>query len=392
MFFTFLNKEDSHNLNLSSLMGYTPEQILYYYLNSFIILPFDTYARAKELVENVDNPNPTLGTWIKLIEEDIKASLDLLTLKNSEYITTLGPYYYVPTNTRFYFTKNVPVQNQLGADDFATLLSLQITPAADQELHRYNKTRKNAKKAPKNADDLLQDLEMCIRALKETERLNKHINYLNKVLEMRSALVEQEICPPEPDNLPEKPDKPAEPERTALNNLIPFSRVKLKPAPKQNNNYNHEMKVYFIRYREYEKACDRYKFALESWAELSAEFHDKCMQDIQTAQSQLKTTQKMLGVYNNIIIKSYVHADYQDIKTLSTFKHYLETGRAKDLQDCMNVYEEEKHWSEIKASQERIENTIYFLQSDNEHFRYADKKMTEILTDINEKSKPEAQV
>ena len=58
-----------------------------------------------------------------------------------------------------------------------------------------------------------------------------------------------------------------------------------------------------------------------------------------------------------------VHADYQDINTLSAFKHYLETGRANDLQDCMNLFEEERHWDEIKASQERIENTIYFLQN-----------------------------
>jgi hypothetical protein len=264
-------------------------------------------------------------------------------------------------------------------------MSFQTTPAPEQELHRYNKTRKNAKKVAKNKEELIEDLNMCIAALKETERLNKHINYLNKVLEMRCAIVEQEeVSPPEPDNLPDKPEKPNDAERSTLNNLIPFSRVRNKQSPKNNCNYNHEMKIYFIRYREYEKACDRYKNALEIWGNLYTPFINRCMQDIQKAESQLKYTQKMLGVYNNIVNKSYVHADYQDIKTLTTFKHYLETGRAIDLQDCMNVFEEEKHWSEIKASQERIENTIYFLQSDNDNFRYADKKINEILTGITE--------
>jgi hypothetical protein len=349
-------------------------------------LPFDAYAKAKDLAENMETPNPVLMEWLFLIEEELQASPDLLHLRDSEFITSIGPYYYTSTNTRFYFVKDNPINDQLSAEDFATILSLQTTPVPDQELHRYNKTRKNAKKVAKNKEELIEDLNMCTAALKETERLNKHINYLNKVLEMRCSIVEQdEILPPEPDNLPEKPEKPNDIERTTLNNLIPFNRARNKQVPK-SNNFNHEMKIYFIRYREYEKACDRYKNALENWNELCIEFINKCTQDIQKAETQLKYTQKMLGIYNNIVNKSYVHADYQDTKTLTTFKHYLETGRAIDLQDCMNVFEEEKHWSEIKASQERIENTIYFLQTDNEHFRYADQKINELLNGRNENS------
>jgi hypothetical protein len=70
---------------------------------------------------------------------------------------------------------------------------------------------------------------------------------------------------------------------------------------------------------------------------------------------------------------------YQDIKSLQTFKHYLETGRANDLQDCMNLFEEERHWHDIKASQERIENTIYFMQSNDEGLRFASEHIEQLL-------------
>jgi hypothetical protein len=149
------------------------------------------------------------------------------------------------------------------------------------------------------------------------------------------------------------------------------------------------MKVYFIRYREYEKACDRFKEALECWVALAGPFTDTCMKDIEYSEQNLKNARRILSVYNNIISRSYVHIDYQDIRTLSTFRHYLETGRCIDLQDCMNVWSDEKHWSEIKASQERIENTIYFLQNDSEYTRFADQKINEMLKNISPKSTDE---
>ena len=77
----------------------------------------------------------------------------------------------------------------------------------------------------------------------------------------------------------------------------------------------------------------------------------------------MQKAQKALDLYNTVLDKSAIHSDYQDIKTLEMFRYFLETGRANDLQECINLYEEEKHWQEIKASQERIENTIYFLQN-----------------------------
>ncbi|NLB88117.1 MAG: hypothetical protein GX790_02665 [Syntrophomonadaceae bacterium] len=111
---------------------------------------------------------------------------------------------------------------------------------------------------------------------------------------------------------------------------------------------------------------------------------DKCFEDIDVAEEKLKKANSILEIYNTILSKSFIHPDYQEISTLETFKYYLETGRANDLQDCMNLFEEERHWKEIKASQNRIENTIYFLQSETDLTRFADENINLYLRRFNE--------
>ena len=101
--------------------------------------------------------------------------------------------------------------------------------------------------------------------------------------------------------------------------------------------------------------------------------------DIDEAESKMNRALQALELYNNILDRSSVHADYQDVKTLETFRYFLETGRANDLQECMNLYEEEKHWHEIKASQERIENTIYFLRNSSEQGLIASEQLDLLL-------------
>jgi len=51
----------------------------------------------------------------------------------------------------------------------------------------------------------------------------------------------------------------------------------------------------------------------------------------------------------------------------------------------MNLYEEETRWLEIKASQERIENTIYFMQTGNEGLLKAGEHVDQILRRVNDK-------
>ena len=139
------------------------------------------------------------------------------------------------------------------------------------------------------------------------------------------------------------------------------------------------MKIYFIKSRQHEKACERYKKALQNWPENREAFVQKCGLEVQEAKSTLKNALELRSIYQDIIRKSYVHSVYQNVDTLNKFQYYLETGRADDLQGCMNIYEIESHWEDVKAGQERIENTIYHLQPDNEALFYANQEVNRLI-------------
>jgi hypothetical protein len=50
----------------------------------------------------------------------------------------------------------------------------------------------------------------------------------------------------------------------------------------------------------------------------------------------------------------------------------------------MNIYEEERLWTEIKASQERIENTIHFLQYENDALNLASEETARLIASARE--------
>lgn len=391
MFFTFLNKDKAHYPDLSLLLQYTPEEVLFYYYNSHLSISLQTYQELKVAVEAEEDTLAPGCQWKELLEEELGLHKDLDTLLNNEYIHVIGPYYYPFSNTRFYLSKKTPSGiQQISAPDFTTIMGLEFLEPIPKEVLEYHKSRKNSKKVHKTKEELIKDINMCIISLQDTEKVNKHLNYLNKLLELRHGIVNIEnIWPHEPDVLPTKPRK-TESTPSPGSNLIPFasfkSRRKRKSQEEEPNSFNHQMKIYLMQYREYEKACDRYKEVLEQWQDYSSDFLERCYVDIEITEAKLKNAQKNLRIYNNIISKSLVHTDYQDIDTLSVFKHYLETGRANDLQDCMNLYEEERHWDEIKASQERIENTIYFLQNSDDKSRLAQDHIERLLKKFNDRS------
>lgn len=359
MFFTFLNKENPCYLDFSIFKSYTPEKVLFYYYNSSIKIPVEYYLQ----LSREDESTPAQKEWLSFLEDNLKIIEDIETFVENEYLESIGPYYYPPTNTCFYFTKGKP-EEIITAYDLSILENLRQSPDMDKDIHDYYKARKNSKKPYKTKEELLKDINMCILSLKETETLNRHINFLNKLLENRSQILEQEeIMPFKPDNIPPKPQKP---EKSGPNkeNLIFFNFSK-KAKAKSSEIYHQERKIYFIRYREYEKACDRYKEVLKEWENVRKDFIDRCLSEIRETELRLKQAHRALDIYNTIIERSYIHSDYQEVKTLESFRHYLETGRADNLQACMNIYEEEKYWQEIRDSQYRIENTIYFLQSLN---------------------------
>ncbi|MBO8158897.1 hypothetical protein [Thermosyntropha sp.] len=376
MFFTFLNKENPDSLDFSVLDRYSPDKVLFYYYNSSLKIPVQYYISLTE-----ENPSESpQKEWISFFEEELKIIEDVEAFLDNEYLEIIGPYYYPTTNTCFYFTKS-KASEVITAEDLDILERLHQSPDIEKEVYTYYKARKNSKKSCKNKEELLKDINMCITSLKEIEILNRHINYLNKFMENRSSILEQEdLMPPEPDNLPPKPHKP-EDTAQSKDNIIFFNFSKKNKA-KNSEIYHKERKIYYIRYREYEKSCDRYKEVLKNWENFKHEFLKKCLNEVQEAELRAKNASRALDIYNTIIEKSFVHSDYQEVKTLETFKHYLETGRADNLQDCMNLFEEEKYWQEIRASQTRIENTIYFLQNaSSSEYLEEDFKNLNTLTD-----------
>jgi len=388
VFFTFLNKDNPIYPDISLMTGYYPDLVLTYYYNSQLKIPLSTYLQLKQIAAENTNAGAPIREWEMFFAEiDLDADLD--SFSSNEYIWTIGPYYYPLTNTRIYLSKDTPTPAELlTTENLDYLISLEHTPELHSELYSYYKSRKGNKKAAKNESELIKDINMCLTSLREIEKVNRHINFLNKFLEQRYAVAEEEnLQPAEPDNLPIKPLKEEERE-LPVSNLIPFNLIvnrKRKQTEKNSSNFNHDMKVYIIRYREYEKACDRFKAILENWSQYYEALMDNCFRDIEMAELNIKRSHKQLQVYNTILVKSFIHSIYQDTQTLSTFRHYLETGRTHNLQECMNLYEEECHWSEIKASQERIENTIYFLQGANEDYRTASAHIDQIIKRVTNK-------
>lgn len=366
MFKTFLNKEDWHFLDLSTLLIYDPQQVLFYYYNSYIKISLLTYDELNKIAKNERDLEAPLFVWLELIDEQLNAKADLFSLSESEYLNTIGPYYYPLTNTRFYFTKSAAPAESISGKDIALLLELDTSIPIGSDVLSYSRSRRDTKKQ-KNSEELIKDITMCITALTEIEKLEKHIEYLNLCLEQRYQIVEMEdFYPVEPDNQPEKPEKDLLETPSKENNLVRF----IKPGSWRKKYYeayshfSHDTKVYLIRYREFEKSLERFKKVLADWHNHKWALTDKCFEDIAIAEAKIKSAKASLIVYKNILSKSYIHPDYQVFDALILFKYYLETGRANEIQECMNLYEEEKHWAEIKESQARIENTIYYLRNE----------------------------
>lgn len=382
MLLKFIDKVENHYFELSTFINCSPDRILFYYYNSYIYISLSVYEQMKEWAQNGDSPQSCLNQWIDLIENDLQAKDDLEMLKKAEYIDQTGPYYYLPTNTRFFLRRiDMNGKESLSSVDFALLFNLHKAIEADKELQKYFKSRKNNKKTTPSIEALVKDIQMCIEALNQVSRINRHCQYQQALIEERRQILENKaLYPAAPSNPPEKPSKPDEPE-LSFNSIraLSISRAKQKEYEKQCSQFGHELKKYLIHYREFEKACERYKEASLAWSQFHEALLARCNSEIDEAHEKIDAASALLEIYHYILLKSFVHPDYHDTQMLCTFQRYLQTGRANDLQDCMNLYEEEQHWTEIKESQERIENTIYFLQGEGD-FEGLNEKLSKKLT------------
>ncbi|HWP97693.1 MAG TPA: hypothetical protein VN426_12685 [Syntrophomonadaceae bacterium] len=377
MFVSFLNKTHPNCPDLSALSNYPPGKVLFYYTSASLHIDLDHYLTLKEVASG-DNTAPSpITEWLYLIDQELAAEEDLLILKENEYLESMGPYYFAPTNTRFYFVKNQGEElDSMTIQDLDLLEGLHEISAPEPAVQTYGKNKK-AKRYTRNKEEILRDIRMCQAALKCLGNLQKQINFWEKALETRQLFLSNaDLLPSEPGNPPNKPEKADDKTKKSIGFLSPFTKKRKQGL---NSKYQHDMKIYYIRYREYEKACDRFKSALENWPALGEMFHARCQQDSDMAEEKLATARGYLSLYNLILNRSIIHPKYQDSATLSAFQHYLETGRAEDLQECMNIFEEESLWNDIKEGQNRIENTIYLLQNESAHLQYAEEQIDEYL-------------
>ncbi len=369
MLLNFINKDKSQYLDLSTFINCSPDRILFYYYNSQMRITLETYLQMKEWSQNDDSPESSLNQWLDLIGRELCVDQDIDILKENQYIDTLGPYYIGPTNTRFYIDKVAKNgEETINSVDFANLFNLHKRIEADKEIHKYFRLRKSTKKGIPTLEAIIKDISICLAALDQIQRVSRHCQYLNALIKHRNNLLENEdIVPLPPSPRPERPKKPAEPDLSFTNiRALGTVKARQKAYLEECSAFGHKLKVYFVQYKEYEKASERYKEALVDWELYHNHLIERCLDDIEDAEEKLETARAALEIYEYVLMKSYVHPDYHEMEILHNFRYYLQTGRAVDLQGCMNIYEEEQHWSEIKASQERIENTIYFLQGEGD--------------------------
>lgn len=218
-------------------------------------------------------------------------------------------------------------------------------------------------------EDPLLDLEMCIAAHREVDRLMDKMSYYKLCIRERIKFIRHpEIAPTEPSPPGEKPDKPSRPKFGLKDHFSLRTKHKKSEYERACEEYNHQLKEYYIYYREYEKACDRYKEALQNWEVEKDRLLARSQEDVKQARKNIKKGNRLLKMYLEVIQNSQIHPVYQDIDTLQRFKTYLETGRAYTIQECINLYESETRWDRVRGSQERLENqltaTIHFLQND----------------------------
>lgn len=85
MFNTFLNKTEWHFLDLSALLSFNPEQILFYYYNSYLKIPLTVYVELTQLAKKERDLQAPLFSWLELFEDHLQVTADILGLSESKF-------------------------------------------------------------------------------------------------------------------------------------------------------------------------------------------------------------------------------------------------------------------------------------------------------------------
>ncbi|NLW44529.1 MAG: hypothetical protein GXY92_05040 [Syntrophomonadaceae bacterium] len=366
MLLSFFGKEGNNNLDISVFMEYPPDIVLEFFQQSYVNISLSVYQELKDQFADPDNLNENIPKWVLFIDKLLDMEDSLYSLEENRNLDFVGPAYYIKTNTRFFFYKTCFEHEGITAQDIAEMVELNSTPAINDLIAKHYATLKCKPASRKSREELLNDLQVSISALEEIEHISRQIMFQRRLIEIREAFLNAPYAALiEPEKPEDKPEKPV-PKQSFLGSIFnPKSRAAFEAACQQ---YNHDLKVYYIKYREYEKACDRYKNALRDWESEKNYLINRSIEDIKKAKLKIKKGNRIIKIYNEVLNSLDIHPQYQSIVPLTRFYYYLETGRAFSIQECMNLYEQELKLEELKESQERLERnimaTVYYLSSE----------------------------
>jgi len=363
---SFFGKDGNNNLDISVFLEYPPDIVLEFFQQSYVNISLSVYQELKDQFADPDNLNENIPKWVLFIDKLLDMEDSLFSLEENRNLDFVGPAYYIKTNTRFFFYKTCFEHEGITAQDIAEMVELNSTPAINDLIAKHYATLKCKPASRKSREELLNDLQISITALEEIEHISRQIMFQRQLIEIREAFLNAPYAALiEPEKPEDKPEKPV-PKYSFMGGLLnPKSRAAFEAACQQ---YNHDLKVYYMKYREYEKACDRYKNALKDWESEKNYLINRSIEDIKKAKLKIKKGNRIIKIYNEVLTSLDIHPQYQSIVPLTRFYYFLETGRALSIQECMNLYEQEQSLEELKESQERLERnimaTVYYLHSE----------------------------
>jgi len=363
---SFFGKDGNNNLDISVFLEYPPDIVLEFFQQSYVNISLSVYRELKDQFADPDNLNENIPKWVLFIDKLLDMEDSLFSLEENRNLDFVGPAYYIKTNTRFFFYKTCFEHEGITAQDIAEMVELNSTPAINDLIAKHYATLKCKPASRKSREELLNDLQISITALEEIEHISRQIMFQRQLIEIREAFLNAPYAALiEPEKPEDKPEKPV-PKYSFMGGLLnPKSRAAFEAACQQ---YNHDLKVYYMKYREYEKACDRYKNALKDWESEKNYLINRSIEDIKKAKLKIKKGNRIIKIYNEVLTSLDIHPQYQSIVPLTRFYYFLETGRALSIQECMNLYEQEQSLEELKESQERLERnimaTVYYLHSE----------------------------
>jgi len=376
--------------DLSVYLAYTPEKLLPFWYGQTLFMPLPIWQELQQqaALEEEHSEAPCC-LWVQLIAQELQADSDLLLMEKTPSLCEVGPFYYLPDKVCFSFPRH-PNCSTFGAEEFSqrkqdTEAVTPMDPLLQKSLSQRSKTTKRAGLQP---EELKKEIQIGILALSERDRFQRQAARLKDFALLCShALLHADEVGPKPQLKQEMPNPPKElAEKTTQKKKGSLKQRFLdffvEASPSMAPFQSHQRRQYFLSLRMHEKACDRYKEAREKWHTFYPDFYEK----VETVEKACKTRQlaaeKNVRLCNEILNRSAIHGVYQQIPILESFLCYLETGRATHLQSCINLYEEEQHWNELKTSQHRIESTILSWQPESGALPVLDSETLTFLQSI----------